>query len=281
MHQGKTDINGPHQGAWVESKSGDWFLHFQDKEAFGRIVHLQPLTWKNDWPVIGADPDGDNIGEPVASYKRPLNSIKNESASYIDEFNSSNISLQWQWQANPQSLWAMTIPSQGKLRLNSVQLPANAKNLWAVPNLLLQKLPAAEFSAEVAVKFSAKTTGERMGLIVMGLDYAFIALEKRKDGLALIYAECREADKDKPEQVTEIKTISTEEIHLLAWMNKGGEVVFGYRENTGIVNKLPGSFKARPGKWVGAKIGVFCTRVEKTNDGGYADLDYFKIENVK
>src|SRR5690606_29586853 len=46
MHQGNTDINGPHQGAWVEGHDGkDWFLHFQDKEAYGRIVHLQPVSW--------------------------------------------------------------------------------------------------------------------------------------------------------------------------------------------------------------------------------------------
>jgi beta-xylosidase len=281
MHQGKTDINGPHQGAWVESKAGDWFLHFQDKEEYGRIVHLQPLTWKNDWPVIGADADGDGTGEPVSTYKRPFGTTKNETAGYVDEFNGSNIPLQWQWQANPQSLWAIPIPSQGKLRLNSVLLPANAKNFWSASNLLLQKLPAAEFSAEVVLKFSAKTNGERVGLMVMGLDYAYLALEKRKDAIVLIYVECREADKDKPEQVKEITTITADEIRLLAWMNKEGEVVFGYKDKSGVVNKVPGSFKARPGKWVGAKIGVFCTRVEKTNDGGYADLDYFKIENLK
>ncbi|MBR9856063.1 MAG: glycosyl hydrolase 43 family protein, partial [Algicola sp.] len=56
LHQGNTEINGPHQGAWVITQTGeDWFFHFQDKDAYGRIVHLQPMQWKDDWPIIGID----------------------------------------------------------------------------------------------------------------------------------------------------------------------------------------------------------------------------------
>ncbi len=69
LAQGKTAINGPHQGAWVDTPTGeDWFLHFQDKVAFGRIVHLQPMTWKNDFPVMA---DNNGTGEPVLSYRKP------------------------------------------------------------------------------------------------------------------------------------------------------------------------------------------------------------------
>ncbi|MBO9657433.1 MAG: glycoside hydrolase 43 family protein, partial [Chitinophagaceae bacterium] len=72
MDQGKSPVNGPHQGAWVDTKTGEhWFLHFQDKEAYGRVVHLQPMKWVNDWPVIGVDKDGDGKGEPVMEYKKP------------------------------------------------------------------------------------------------------------------------------------------------------------------------------------------------------------------
>ncbi len=64
--KGRTKINGPHQGAWIQTKNGeDWFLHFQDKGVNGRVVHLQPMKWTNDWPIIEIDEDGDGIGEPV------------------------------------------------------------------------------------------------------------------------------------------------------------------------------------------------------------------------
>ena len=49
----------------------DWFMHFQDVGAYGRLVHLQPMKWVDDWPVIGIDKDGDGCGEPVLTYKKP------------------------------------------------------------------------------------------------------------------------------------------------------------------------------------------------------------------
>ena len=68
LAQGSTKINGPHQGAYVETPEGEgWFVHFQSDGAHGRIVHLEPVRWHDEWPVIGDDPDGDAIGQPVAS----------------------------------------------------------------------------------------------------------------------------------------------------------------------------------------------------------------------
>jgi Beta xylosidase C-terminal Concanavalin A-like domain len=37
-------------------------------------------------------------------------------------------------------------------------------------------------------------------------------------------------------------------------------------------------FTAQPGRWIGAKAGLFCTRQVKTNDAGFADIDWFRIE---
>ena len=72
LAQGATPINGPHQGAWVDTVAGeDWFLHFQDQGAYGRVVHLEPMAWKDGWPVMGEDPDGDGKGQPVLVHKKP------------------------------------------------------------------------------------------------------------------------------------------------------------------------------------------------------------------
>ena len=71
LAQGPTNINGPHQGGWVDTPDGkSWFLHFQDANAYGRIVHLQPVRWVDDWPVMGEDPDGDGVGQPVPSHTK-------------------------------------------------------------------------------------------------------------------------------------------------------------------------------------------------------------------
>ena len=67
----------PHQrppsGAWIDTPAGkDWFFHFQDDGVYGRILHLQPMTWCEDWPFIGLEQNGDGIGEPVESWPLPL-----------------------------------------------------------------------------------------------------------------------------------------------------------------------------------------------------------------
>ena len=44
------------------------------------------------------------------------------------------------------------------------------------------------------------------------------------------------------------------------------------------MNPLGVPFQAREGQWIGAKVGMFCTRPAiKTNDGGWADVDWFRI----
>ena len=156
LAQGKTTINGPHQGAWVETQSGEsWFIHFQDKGAYGRVVHLQPMKWVNDWPVMGAD------GEPVMTHRKP-----NVGRTYpittpadSDEFSEHRIQMQWQWSANPESNWAFPAAAYSFLRLLAVPPPNDAKNLWDVPNLLLQKFPGPSFTATAKVTFTARNRG--------------------------------------------------------------------------------------------------------------------------
>ena len=113
MAQGSTRVNGPHQGAWVDTPSGEhWFLHFQDKDAYGRVVHLQPMTWtEEDWPVIGIDRDGDGVGEPVQEYRKPdLKGSGCFQPATGDDFRALDLGLQWQWQGVPSPYWSFVGP---------------------------------------------------------------------------------------------------------------------------------------------------------------------------
>jgi len=99
LDQGATAMNGPHRGRWIETQTGEsWFVHFQDRGAYGRIIHLQPMIWKNDWPVIGSDPKETGKGEPVLTWKKPNVGKTYPIAipQFSDEFDSLNLGLQWQ-----------------------------------------------------------------------------------------------------------------------------------------------------------------------------------------
>lgn len=284
LAQGKTPINGPHQGAWVDTPEGEnWFFHFQDKGAYGRIVHLQPMIWKdNGFPVIGIDKDNDGIGEPVLEYKKPKISgnYPKQTPAESDEFSTNELGLQWQWHANPTEWWSFSDSQKGILTLFSVPIPENYKNLWDVPNLLLQKFPSDKFTS--TVKFSFKPderfVGERAGLLVMGMDYAMLSIEKTKEGFTISQDECIGADKGKTEVKNE--TISARQSDVFFRVNVGTEAMcsFSYSLDGKKFIKIGKPFKAREGKWIGAKMGVFCSRPISNNDGGIMEIDWFRID---
>ena len=216
MAQGNSAINGPHQGAWIDTAKGEhWFMHFQDKDAYGRVVHLQPMTWTSEgWPVIGADKDGDGVGEPVLKYRKPdLKPSGVSQPAESDSFTSHELGLQWQWHGVPSPYWYyIDIAARethttglGALRLYSVDQREDWHNLSDSPNLLLQKTPADRFTATAKVRFipnpQLKEKGESCGLVLMGLDYAALKLIDTADGVMLQYVECRDALKGSEETV--------------------------------------------------------------------------------
>lgn len=286
MDQGSSPTNGPHQGAWVTTQTGeDWFLHFQDKEAYGRIVHLQPMKWIKDWPVIGVDKDGDGKGEPVVRYKKPnvgkTHPVQTPQES--DEFNGPTAGLQWQWMANPKATWAFMNPAIGSLRLFSDKLPDSARNLWEAPNVLLQKFPAEEFTVTTKLTFTpnAKLENEKAGLVVMGFSYAGLALKSKKDGIYLVHTVCKDAEKGGREKESTVMKMKASTVCLRVNVTKGGTCHFSYSLDEKTFTNTGDEFTAEVGRWIGAKVGLFCTRETQINDSGYADVDWFRVEPAR
>jgi beta-xylosidase len=284
MDQGNSPTNGPHQGAWVTTQTGEnWFLHFQDKDAYGRILHLQPMKWINDWPVIGLDEDGDGKGQPVMRYKKPNVGNKSypiETPQETDEFNTPELGKQWQWMANAKPNWYYLNAAAGMLRLFSDKLPDSAKNLWDAPNVLLQKFPAEEFMVTTKMNFTSnpQLQNEKCGLVIMGFSYASIAVESRKDGNYIVQTTCKDAMKGKEENEKIIaKLPDHQSIYLRVIVQRGGQCKFSYSlDDKTFMNS--GELTAEVGRWIGAKVGLFCSRQKQINDSGYADFDWFRVE---
>ena len=286
MAQGQSPINGPHQGAWVTTPNGqqDWFLHFQDQGAYGRVVHLQPLTWQNDWPVVGTDADGDGTGEPVLTYRKPAVVGKPPLAvpATSDEFASGQPGLQWQWQANPQPQWLAPVPAAqpGQLALAAVPTPPEAANLYLVPSLLLQKLPAEQFTATAKLALNGLAPGERAGLVVLGLDYATLTLTRQTDGqLALTQTSCPQADQGTAETTaaTAPPLGASQPLYLRVVVRAGGRCQFSSSTNGQQFTPLGPEFVAREGRWVGAKLGLFCLGASASAAPGYASIDWWRV----
>lgn len=282
LEQGAGPVNGPHQGGWVETPSGQsWFLHFQDLKAYGRVVHLQPVIWQKDWPLMGRRNDRSGKWEPVLTHKKPEceNSFPVVNPIESDEFNRDELGLQWQWQANPQLTWYVMLRNTDYLRLFAHKLPHENATLWDAGNCLLQKFPAPAFTATTKVKFRPMEQGTRTGLVVMGKDYACLSMTEAENGFSLSQITCTNAYKGGREKVLEETTLPGNAVYLRVTVTApDANCQFSYSIDEKTFHTLGKPFKAQPGVWIGAKIGLFCIKKQDVRYGGYADFDWFRIE---
>ena len=291
LAQGKSSVNGPHQGGWVHTAAGeDWFLHFQDKECYGRVVHLQPVNWRDNWPVMGIDKDGDYCGEPVIKYRKPKSLVPNRIVNPVesDEFNAPTLGLQWQWHANYDQKFGMPT-AFGTFRLYNFKHAPESPNLWDVPNMLLQKTPADRFTATTKLRLTSKADNQYGGLIMMGLDYSALIAKRVGDEFLLQQVVCHAADKGKKEEVTTIATLPATEkdvidykpgIHLDIYLRMqvdDGKCSFSYSLDGKKFSKAGDVFKMREGKWIGAKIGLISVEPDGNTDRGWVEADWFRV----
>ncbi len=313
LAQGKSKINGPHQGAWIDTPSGeDWFLHFQDKHAYGRVVHLQPAKWVNDWLVIGDDRDGDGCGDPVTQWKKPaLKATENVQPREDDEFSATDLGLQWQFEGPYSHYWYFCDANKSKLRLYGIQQPENYTNLADMQNTLMQKFPAENFTVTSKLKFipnpGNKNKGEEAGFIIKGLDYAAIKFVTTKEGCFMRFVKCKDAMKGGKEVVeTEMPMTlveqekpytqryavddipqprhATQDIYVRAMVKSAGigngitsSAQFYYSTDGKKFTKIGSPFTVKEGKWIGAKVGYFNCRSSVSNDAAFLDIDWIRF----
>jgi hypothetical protein len=196
-----------------------------------------------------------------------------------DEFNGAGIGLQWQWMSNPLATWAYAAPGQGLLRLYAHKLPEGAKNLWEGGQVLSQKFPADSFQATVKLTFmpNRKGLGEKAGLAIMGLSYAGIAVKHTPAGNELVYFESPDAGKGGKENERSLGATKDSVFYFRVQVFTGARCRFQYSTDGKNFKDAGATFTATVGRWKGAKMGLFCTRTETTNDSGWADLDWFRV----
>lgn len=282
LEQGSTTINGPHQGAWVNTADNkSWFLHFQDQGVYGRVLHLQPMEWKNGWPIIGKDFDENGVGEPILSGMKPVtrNNLPIVHPVESDEFDNGKPGLQWQWYANSSIKWSAQITGTNYLRLFTIS-QKEEPNLWNVPNLLLQKLPAPNFTATTKVKLTTEwqTSGKKAGLLLMGKSYAYVAISYHDEKYWVQQISCTNANEGTPEKVIEEKPLISNEVQLRMKITApDASCQFSYSENGINFTEIGEEAKAEKDLWISAKIGLFAISQPKVRMGGYADFDWFRI----
>lgn len=273
LAQRGSSVNGPHQGAFVDTPSGQaWFLHFQDAGAYGRLVHLQPVVWREDWPVVGARPDERGTGEPVPRHQKPDTPPQQPAAPPCsDDFREGRPGLQWQWQANPRPGWHQPGSRAGSLRLAAQPVPEH--DLAAAPHLLLQKFPAPEFSATTVLHAEGLGQGDCAGLVVFGSHYSWLGLRGTRG--ELIHVTRGGAHERGATRETVVSASMPQTVHLRVEVSAGALCRFSWSLDGRTFLPLQDVFQATPGRWVGAKVGLFAAAGDAP--GGFAEFEGFAV----
>lgn len=283
LAQGDTDVNGPHQGAWVRTQAGeDWFVHFQEQGAYGRLVHLQPMRWDDGetsgasaagggggWPVMG------DAGSPVRVHRKPALPAQPPSAPATDDdFPGGRHGRQWQWTANPAGGWAPQHSGDG-LRLTCVRTP-DAHDLRLLPNVLTQRLPARAATVAVELRLDSAEPGAKAGLAVLGDAFSWIGLERGADGAVRLVHRFAESVAERERDAEYPRLAPDGRARLRIDVGPGARCRFA--ADTGDGWTPSGQvFAATPWRWVGALLGLFATAPATAGSagGGHADAALF------
>jgi beta-xylosidase len=283
LHQGNSKVNGPHQGGWVELKNGEcWFMHFQEAAHAGRIVHLQPMRWREDgWPEIGENINREGLGQPVMVHQKPAINLPVTPCipQTSDEFLKGEYGLQWQWQANPQDNWRVSSPMG--MQLTCCLL--GPRGLYDTPQLLLQKFSAPAFTAITRLEPHFHHTGEQSGVIVYGERYGAVSVCQQEEARVLVFDFGWMSDKGVLSQKRILLETLKEDkpVFLKAEIFPRGVCHFAFRQDDRDVWKgISPPFSACAGKWVGAKIGIFAASVTENSAPGYGAFSYFHISGM-
>lgn len=273
LEKGITNINGPHQGAFVDTPDGEWwFYHFQSTEPLGRVVHLQPVVWKDGWPVIGADYDGNGIGEPVKEWSMPQ--VRKKSSRHLplgsDDFGGAKLKPQWQFNHNPvNENWSL-IERPGYFRIKALK----ADNLRNSKLMLSQKCMGYSGTMTTEVDCSAIEEGQRIGLFCTGNEYNAVGVTRDK-GSNYIYYESNG-------KIEKIIDVSASILYFKASYDiKANDHQLYYSVDNKMFNTVGQPYQLHSSDWKGTRVGIFSYNI--LSDGGIADFNWvdYKIDNIK
>lgn len=288
LTQGKSAVNGPHQGGLVDTVNGEeWFIHFQDRGLYGRIVHMQPVVWENDWPVIGVHAV-DGCGEPCIVHKKP-NTGASVAPCYLeasDSFTSDKLNLMWQWLGNPKEEFYSLSEHPGFLRLFSMNPTGKEEPvLWECSNVLTQKLVCPYFEALTCLHIDALQEHEQAGMVMMGGHYAYLAVRLVRGKKCLVRGlsyDSEDGIKEKTEQILELADDVDRVYITFAMEAAGGTPVFKMYYSLQDASDadrvwVKVDFMPSDHTWVGAKIGLFANAYDVMRHSGYADFEYIQV----
>ncbi len=283
MHQGNTDINGPHQGGWVTAPDGrHWFIHFQDVHELGRIIHLQPMCFNGGWPFIGSEQNGDGIGEPVKEWHLPAEGQPEYRIAQSDDFSGDKLGLQWQWQANPQNSF-FSLKGHPGIRLYCLLNRTRENLLWYAPNAMTQIPQHPAFLAVTKVRLQGNKAGDMAAIGMIGHTYAYMGLMKTETGnqLALYSGKVtkKEFEGQAEEKLITSRFFEGDTVYLRLELSENKTYRFAWSADGIRYTAIGGANQLNRATWTGAKLCLWSSNKNNCISEGYGEYEFIHIED--
>ena len=276
LETGATKVNGPHQGALVDTPEGEWwFYHFQSTPVLGRVVHLQPVKWVDGFPVIGKDYDLNGVGEPMKVCEKPSVRVTPipSAPQTSDNFDDNRLAVQWQYNHNP--VKENISFADGWLKLRSMK----ADKLKYSFNQLTQKLMGFSGSVVTLIDYNEMRNGDCAGIEAAGSKHLGVGVTVTDNGsapVAYAYVDNNGAFENKKELPVSAKG----RVYLMYQYDAANNRhQFSYSTDGQNFHALGDSYENGEGDWKGVRTGLYHYNVEADEEKypcGTAMFDFFE-----
>ena len=259
---------GVAQGQYISTAEGDWYLYaFRDSGAVGRIPWLVPVTWQDDWPVVGVD------GKAPQTLGFEVEDKGMQGIVRSDEFSTSPLDLVWQWNHNPDPAgWSLS-ERPGYLRITNTRTDSS---FTATRNTLTQRMFGPTSTGVVAIDVSGLKDGDTAGIGALQSKYGFVGVTQNGSNRAVTMVN---AQTGMPQEVERVP-LDTDLVYLRVhgdFRNQVDDATFAYSLDgttwRDIGNTLQMSYDLA--HFMGYRFALF--NFGSKSSGGYADFDFFHV----
>lgn len=266
------------QACLIPLESGEtWAMAFMDMGILGRIPHLVPVYWCDGWPIFGGLDGNLTLRKPLIKkgQAQPETRPEKQTLATSDDFSSTELGLQWQFNHNPNAKAYSLIERPGWLRLHALKTYSKEATLLMARNTLTQRLFGPNSQATVKIDASHLKQGDEAGLAILNIPYGTLTVSRKGKGFIIRQTI---GDENKVETTGEFSITAKEASNI--WLRVRTKAIsaladFSYSLDGINFTSLGDTFHmVYSGTYfVGNRFALFCYNTRQ--NGGYIDIDSF------
>ena len=270
LSHAQKQFHEPNQGGIVQTQKGDWYFlthHGSGGDWAGRIMSLLPVNWVDGWPILG-DVGPDKIGTMPWSGKKPIMGKEIVTPESSDDFSTSALPQQWEWNYQPRNeKWSLT-QRKGWLRLHAFK-PIVQNDLLKAGNTLTQRSMRTK-SNEVIVKLdlTGMADGQKAGLTHFGRSYSTIG--------AMCDGKVRKLEFNVTGKSTFGPALTGNNLWLKSTWGLDGMSQYYYSTDGKKYTAFGQPYQMAWGSYRGDRLGIYS--YNNKADAGYVDVDFFQYD---